>query len=637
MTEIPERPSDTVGPRVVLVAVLAVFVLLFSAIAAWAGGELGQDIGARGCTSENGTDGVGGPCELGKAVRGATSIVISPDGKNAYLASRLSRAVATFDRDPESGTLTEKPGKGGCISEDGTDKAGRLCREENTLIVPRDVAISPDGKSVYIASDLTHSLTVFDRNSDTGALAQRSGEERCISQGGSGSCAAAKALRNPSGIVISPDGKNVYVASAASDAIATLRRDPASGELSQSMAEIGCIAEDNNDNTGNSCEDGKGLEGARDVAISSDGKNVYVASANNDSLAVFRRVPTSGRLEQLTGDAGCISQDSVVGGCQLGRGLDGANGVVVSLDGKSVYVASFLSSAIAVFERDAETGALTQLAGESGCASQSGGGGCAKGDGLAGAAAVTVSPDGKSVYVASAGSNALSIFSRDAAVGSLTQLGGQAGCFSQNLATCQQGRALSTARGVATSPNSESIYVAAEGSNAVATFDRVVLGPPNSGGSAGQGGNGASQGDRRGHGERDRDGRVLKITGFRVSPRRVQPAPRGRLSFRFTLSEPARVKVTIESVRPGRKVGKRCKAQAPKLVKRPRCKRFIPAGRLSFQGRNAGANKIRFKARVRKRTLKPGAYRATIVATDRAGNSSAPKRAAFRVLAKKRR
>jgi DNA-binding beta-propeller fold protein YncE len=50
----------------------------------------------------------------------------------------------------------------------------------------------------------------------------------------------------------------------------------------------------------------------------------------------------------------------------------------------------------------AATGDLTQPAGTAGCVSQSGGGGCANGHGLNdGPAGVAVSPDGKSVYVAS--------------------------------------------------------------------------------------------------------------------------------------------------------------------------------------------------------------------------------------------
>ena len=49
----------------------------------------------------------------------------------------------------------------------------------------------------------------------------------------------------------------------------------------------------------------------------------------------------------------------------------------------------------------AVTGALTQPAGTAGCISETGSGPCADGQGLGSPIAVAVSPDGKSVYVAS--------------------------------------------------------------------------------------------------------------------------------------------------------------------------------------------------------------------------------------------
>jgi DNA-binding beta-propeller fold protein YncE len=57
-------------------------------------------------------------------------------------------------------------------------------------------------------------------------------------------------------------------------------------------------------------------------------------------------------------------------------------------------------------------GDLTQPAGTAGCISETGAGPCADGHGLDGAGAVAVSPDGKSVYVASFGSDAVARFNR---------------------------------------------------------------------------------------------------------------------------------------------------------------------------------------------------------------------------------
>ena len=45
-----------------------------------------------------------------------------------------------------------------------------------------------------------------------------------------------------------------------------------------------------------------------------------------------------------------------------------------------------------------------------------------------------------------------------------------------------------------------------------------------------------------------------------------------------------------------------------------------------------GAVKLRFSGRSGRRPLKPGRYRARIVATDNAGNRSAPRRAGFTIF-----
>ena len=161
------------------------------------------------------------------------------------------------------------------------------------------------------------------------------------------------------------------------------------------------------------------------VTVSPDGTSVYVAAVLGDAVAVFDRA-ADGTLTQKTGLAGCISEDGSGGDCTDGKGLDGANSVTVSPDGKSVYVAALTSNAVAVFDRAAD-GALTQKTGLAGCISQTGSGGdCTLGRALVGAISVTVSPDGKNVYAASSSSSAVAVFDR-AANGALTQKAGAAG------------------------------------------------------------------------------------------------------------------------------------------------------------------------------------------------------------------
>ena len=72
------------------------------------------------------------------------------------------------------------------------------------------VAVSPDGKSVYGTSSDSSVLT-FDRDTNTGALAQKPGTAGCVSNDGSGgTCAVGNGITDRGRVVVSPDGKSVY-------------------------------------------------------------------------------------------------------------------------------------------------------------------------------------------------------------------------------------------------------------------------------------------------------------------------------------------------------------------------------------------------------------------------------------------
>jgi DNA-binding beta-propeller fold protein YncE len=66
--------------------------------------------------------------------------------------------VAVFDRAGD-GTLTQKPGPAGCIS----DTLLANCDFGSGLEGAKSVAVRPDGRSAYVASSLSDSVAVFDR------------------------------------------------------------------------------------------------------------------------------------------------------------------------------------------------------------------------------------------------------------------------------------------------------------------------------------------------------------------------------------------------------------------------------------------------------------------------------------------
>jgi hypothetical protein len=105
--------------------------------------------------------------------------------------------------------------------------------------------------------------------------------------------------------------------------------------------------------------------------------------------------------------------------------------------------------------------------------------------------------------------------------------------------------------------------------------------------------------------------------------------------FRYTLSEPARVRITIERVLPGRIRGRgasrKCVKPTARNRRARRCKRYKRVTALAAN-EQAGRQSTAFSGRVRRRALKPGRYRARLVATDALGARSAERRIALRIV-----
>jgi hypothetical protein len=99
--------------------------------------------------------------------------------------------------------------------------------------------------------------------------------------------------------------------------------------------------------------------------------------------------------------------------------------------------------------------------------------------------------------------------------------------------------------------------------------------------------------------------------GRRHRPAAASKAPKVPLgtTFRYSLSEPARVAFSIERKQ----------------------RKFTKIGEL-FQDAGQGAGSLAFSGRIGRKALVPGRYRATLVATDAAGSHSQARRAAFTVI-----
>ncbi|MCC6764318.1 MAG: beta-propeller fold lactonase family protein [Deltaproteobacteria bacterium] len=422
----------------------------------------------RGCVSETGA--VGG-CSNGVALAGALGVTVSPDSKHAYVVASIlgSGGVTAFARDKATGALTQLAGAAGCVNETG---AGG-CTDGVAVSNACALAVSPDGKHVYVASCKSNAIAVFARDKKTGGLTQLAGIDGCVSETGTGGvCADGIALDDPIAVAVSRDGKHVYVASFFGDSIAVFGRNKKTGALTQLAGTAGCISETG---TGGACADGIALDGADSVAVSADGKHVYVAAANSGAVAVFARTKATGALTQLAASAACVSDDGTSGACADGEALSGADAVALSADGKHAYVGAVASDSVAIFARNKKTGVLTQLPGTDGCVSETGSGGaCIDGVGLDGPRSIAVSRSGKDLYVASSVGDAVAVFRRNKKTGTLAQLPGTDGCVSETGSggDCADGVVLDGAHGVAVSAAGKHVYVASDVSGAVSAFGR---------------------------------------------------------------------------------------------------------------------------------------------------------------------
>ncbi|GAB4580682.1 MAG: hypothetical protein Fur0022_34240 [Anaerolineales bacterium] len=240
-------------------------------------------------------------------------------------------------------------------------------------------------------------------------------------------------------VAVSPDGLHVYVTNYVNDKLIAFKRDSETGALT-------FIMETSN----------LDMIGPAMVEVSPDGSQVYVTAIDSDAFLIFNRSASTGvvSLEDVYQNGGIVT------------GLDYPFGLSVSPDGRYIYVAGFLSNALVTFYRDE--------------------------DGFVGYEGTlidntylyypyepVISPDGKHVYVSGGGSSGdptigyVTVYERDPLDGSLTFVqhryeGELIGCF----IICFYINGLSQAWGITVSPDGKNVYVTGYNDDTIVRFTR---------------------------------------------------------------------------------------------------------------------------------------------------------------------
>jgi hypothetical protein len=256
------------------------------------------------------------------------------------------------------------------------------------------------------------------------------------------------------------------------------RNPPPSGSLSQLASPFNCVGEEGFRQLEIGCGTllaAKTLENSYEAQVSPDGRFVYSVAEEGD-LTEYSRNLASGALTVI----GCITYSSTQ--CAPENVTNNASemkapqALAISSDGTSVYVVTF-EGVLVEFERNTETGLLT----EASCIGHEATSACAvKGaKGLHEPYGVTVSHNGKNVYIASDGDGAVAEFSRNTSTGALTQLASPNNCISSSaLSECGTiiaGKELERSIGLVVSPDERNVYVAAgstAGEGAIVALER---------------------------------------------------------------------------------------------------------------------------------------------------------------------
>ncbi len=286
------------------------------------------------------------------------------------------------------------------------------------------LVLSPDGKFVYVPGHIAASINVFGRDVTTGRLTHKQTVQDNAQ------------LAGVVTLYLNSDGKFAVAAACRSKTIALYSRDATTGELTLvTMRQRGAEGEL------------KDLEWPIGAIFSTDDKFIYVIDDRKGTVFVFQieRDKDLRLVEIFEGPNRCF---------------DGARGITAHPDGETLYVSSHRAGTLAVLNRDSKTGKLSvrQILRDEDDGVH----------GLAGTIHTCVTRDGKFVYTVSGrfeGDDAIGVFQvgKDGKLSVLQE-------FINNESDLK-GFA-GGAKGITISPDGRHFYASGAKSGSLACFDR---------------------------------------------------------------------------------------------------------------------------------------------------------------------
>lgn len=378
----------------------------------------------------------------------ASFVVVSPNGRHAYVTAWMAGAITVYSRDQTTGRLTEQQVVQGDdlsgvtdlrVSADGRIAVASCCHS-NTAVVferspisgmlhqvhvarhgeidvdglyfPIDVALSPDGQFAYVSDSRRPGRGSADAEGDFGRVTTfRINDDASL--------APVDTLRGPErcldgvrGICSHPDGRTLFAVSQRANRLVVLDRNDESGKISVRQV----LSHDKDDLSV--------LNGAMTAACSPDGQFVYTAGGRFlDTSSSFgfsflvdgtiQRVEESKPVEvspqgigvfRLTSAGTLTPVQSIEVHKQDDINLRGGNQLHVSKDGTRLYVSGTTSGSLLSFVRNRKTGKLTLEQTVSSARAET--------PSLAGTNGIGESPDGRFLYVTGENSHSINVFER---------------------------------------------------------------------------------------------------------------------------------------------------------------------------------------------------------------------------------